>query len=156
MPAIALYEPDIPQNTGTLLRLGACLNLPIHIIEPAGFRLDDKALRRAGLDYWEHATMIRHSDWHAFETWRRHKNCRLILATTKTDTAYTDTTYQMNDILLAGRESAGVPDHVHTSTDISITIPMQENQRSINVALAIAMIAGEMLRQTDSWPVRSK
>ena len=155
MPAIALYEPDIPQNTGTLLRLGACLDMPIHIIEPAGFRLDDKALRRAGLDYWEHATMIRHADWQAFETWRKTEKRRLILATTKAERIYTDIIYQANDILLAGRESAGVPDDVHESIDERVIIPMRENQRSINIAIAIAMMAGEMLRQTDGWPARS-
>ena len=155
MPAIALFEPDIPQNTGTLLRLGACLDVPIHIIEPAGFRLDDKALRRAGLDYWEHATMIRHTDWYAFEAWRRQEKRRLILATTRAERIYTDITYQTNDIILAGRESAGVPDDIHQSVDERVIIPMREHQRSINVAIAIAMMTGEILRQTDSWPARS-
>jgi tRNA (cytidine/uridine-2'-O-)-methyltransferase len=144
---IALYQPDIAGNTGTILRLAACLGLGVDIIEPAGFPLSDKALKRAGMDYLEMAALTRHVDWHAFEEWRKARADRLVLLSTKATTAYTSFSFADGDILLFGRESAGVPDPVHQAADERLTIPMQGGARSINVALSVAMVAGEAIRQ---------
>ena len=146
---IALYQPDIPGNTGTILRLAACLALTVDIIEPAGFVLSDKNLKRAGMDYLASAVMVRHVNWERFDTWRREEGRRLILASTRAAVPYTRFDYRPDDILLFGRESAGVPDHVHDFADHRIIIPMVEGQRSINVAMSAAMITGEALRQTN-------
>ncbi len=154
MPEIALYQPDIPQNTGTILRLGACLGVPVHIIEPAGFALSDAALKWAGMDYLDRATLHRHVSWDRFEDWRRGENRRLILLTTAVDTAYADFSFQAGDVLLFGRESAGVPGAVHQAADTRLTIPMVGGARSLNVAVAIAMVIGEALRQTRADPGR--
>jgi len=144
---VALYQPDIAGNTGTILRFAACLGFGVDIIEPAGFPLSDRALKRAGMDYLEMAALTRHVDWHAFEEWRRANARRLVLLTTKAATAYTDFAFAGGDILLFGRESAGVPDPVHQAADARLTIPMQPGARSINVALSVAMVAGEAIRQ---------
>jgi tRNA (cytidine/uridine-2'-O-)-methyltransferase len=144
---IALYQPDIAGNTGTILRFAACLGLGVDIIEPAGFPLSDRALKRAGMDYLEMADLTRHVDWHAFEHWRGVEARRLVLLSTKATIAYTDFAFADRDILLFGRESAGVPDHVHDATDARLTIPMQPAMRSLNVALSVAMVAGEAIRQ---------
>ncbi|TPK03044.1 tRNA (cytidine(34)-2'-O)-methyltransferase [Mesorhizobium sp. B2-5-9] len=144
---IALYQPDIAGNTGTILRFAACLGLGVDIIEPAGFPLSDKALKRAGMDYLEMAALTRHVDWDAFEEWRKARADRLVLLSTKATTTYTDFSFTDRDILLFGRESAGVPDPVHQATDARLTIPMQPGARSINVALSVAMVAGEAVRQ---------
>ncbi len=152
---LALFEPDIPQNAGNLLRLGACLGVPVDIIEPCGFVLDDRRLRRAGLDYLEAAEMRRHGSWAAFEAWRRGAGARLVLLTTRAAPAYTEATFRADDILLVGRESAGVPEAVHASADLSVRIPMRPGMRSINVATAAAMVLGEALRQTRGFPERS-
>ncbi len=145
---IALYQPDIPGNTGTILRFAACMGLSVEIIEPAGFILSDKNLRRAGMDYIAAVTMTRHVNFEQFENWRRESGRRLVLASTKAAVPYADFDYRENDILLFGRESAGVPDQVHDSADARVLIPMADGQRSINVALSAAMITGEALRQT--------
>lgn len=147
MIRIALYQPDIPQNTGTLLRFGACLNVPVDIIGPAGFTLNDKALRRAGMDYLDQAAMTTHVSWSAFCDDPAVRRSRLVLLTTKSDVAYTSFTFRKNDILLLGRESAGVPDSVHEAVAERVTIPMQNGVRSLNMALAAAMVTGEALRQ---------
>ena len=144
---IALYQPDIAGNTGTILRLAACLGLGVDIIEPAGFPLSDKALKRAGMDYLEMAALTRHVDWNAFEEWRKAHAARLVLLSTKATTPYTSFRFTDGDILLFGRESAGVPDPVHQAADARLTIPMQGTARSINVALSVAMVAGEAIRQ---------
>ena len=144
---IALYQPDIAGNTGTILRFAACLGLGVDIIEPAGFPLSDRTLKRAGMDYLEVAALTRHVDWHAFEDWRKASARRLLLLSTKAATAYTDFAFSNGDILLFGRESAGVPDPVHEAADARLTIPMQPGTRSINVALSVAMVAGEAIRQ---------
>lgn len=144
---IALYQPDIAGNTGTILRLAACLGLGVDIIEPAGFPLSDKALKRAGMDYLEMAALTRHIDWNAFEGWRKEDGRRLVLLSTKATTPYTSFSFADGDILLFGRESAGVPDSVHQAADARLTIPMQGSARSINVALSVAMVAGEAIRQ---------
>ncbi|RUU41443.1 tRNA (cytidine(34)-2'-O)-methyltransferase [Mesorhizobium sp. M6A.T.Ce.TU.002.03.1.1] len=144
---IALYQPDIAGNTGTILRFAACLGLVVDIIEPAGFPLSDRALKRAGMDYLEMAALTRHVDWHAFENWRKDEARRLVLLSTKAATAYTDFVFADDDVLLFGRESAGVPDSVHEAADARLIIPMQGAARSINVALSVAMVAGEAIRQ---------
>ena len=146
--SIALYQPDIAGNTGTIMRLAACLGLPVEVIEPAGFDLSDRNLRRAGMDYLSMVALRRHLDWKQFEDWRQASGRRLVLASTKAAMRYTDFAYAPDDILLFGRESAGVPDNVHDSADARVLIPMQAGQRSINVAMSSAMIAGEALRQT--------
>jgi len=145
---IALYQPDIPQNTGTILRLCACLNVEAHIIEPAGFPVSDRHFRRAGMDYLDQVRITRHDAWSKFEQWRNDKGYRLILFTTKATVSYLDYRYEAADILLFGRESAGVPDDVAAAADARLAIPMQPGLRSINVAMAAAMAIGEALRQT--------
>lgn len=144
---IALYQPDIPQNTGTILRLCACLGLAAHIIEPAGFAVSDRQFRRAGMDYLDHLAWRRHDSWSAFEDWRAAQGHRLLLFTTKAATSYLDFSYKADDILLLGRESAGVPDTVAEVADARLRIPLRPGLRSLNVAIAAAMAAGEALRQ---------
>jgi tRNA (cytidine/uridine-2'-O-)-methyltransferase len=151
---VALYEPDIPQNTGTILRLCACLGIDAHIIEPAGFPTTDRAFRRAGMDYLDQVALTRHANWSAFEAWRSTDGGRLILFTTHASTSYLDHAYRPDDILLFGRESAGVPQSVHDAADGRFVIPMRPALRSINVALAAAMAVGEAMRQTAAGPPR--
>ncbi|MEM1045809.1 MAG: tRNA (cytidine(34)-2'-O)-methyltransferase [Pseudomonadota bacterium] len=155
MLRIGLYQPDIPQNTGTIVRLGACLGVAVDIIGPAGFAMTDKAFRRAGMDYLERATVTRHLSWEAFRASDPVRRRRLVLLTTQADLAYTDFTFHRDDTLLLGRESAGVPDTVHASVADRIRIPMQSGTRSLNVALACAMVLGEALRQTAGFPAHS-
>src|SRR5262245_17738935 len=145
---IALYEPDIPQNTGTILRLAACVGVEVHIIEPAGFPTSDRAFRRAGMDYLEQVRVVRHPTWEAFEDWRRRARARLLVFTTSASVSYLDHAFQPGDVLLFGRESAGVPEHVHRAADARLVIPMRAGLRSLNVAMACAMAVGEALRQT--------
>ena len=149
---IALFEPDIPQNTGTTLRLAACLGVEVHLIEPAGFPASDRAFRRAGMDYLDQVALTRHSSWPDFERWRRAQRLRLVLFTTKATLSYLDHRYEARDILLFGRESAGVPDHVHDAAEVRLRIPMRAKMRSINVAMTCAMAVGEALRQTGGSP----
>jgi len=148
---IALYEPDIPPNTGTVLRLCACLGMEAHIIEPAGFATSDRAFRRAGLDYLDAVVLIRHASWRDFAAWRRRDRLRLILFTTAASMSYLDYRFKVDDILLFGRETAGVPEQVHIDADARLVIPMQPGFRSLNVALAAAIAAGEALRQTGDF-----
>ena len=145
---IALYQPDIPQNTGTIVRLCACLGIEAHIIAPAGFPTSDRAFRRAGMDYLDAVVLVRHSSWQAFEVWRREGGHRLLLFTTAATSSYLDFRYRADDVLLFGRESAGVPADVHAAADARLRIPMRPGLRSLNVALAAALAAGEALRQT--------
>jgi tRNA (cytidine/uridine-2'-O-)-methyltransferase len=147
---VALFQPDIPQNTGTILRLCACLDVAAHIIEPAGFPVSDRHFRRAGMDYLDHVTIRRHDSWSKFEQWRRDGGYRLILFTTKASGSYLDYRYGADDVLLFGRESAGVPDEVATAADARLVIPIEPGLRSLNVAMASAMALGEALRQTRS------
>jgi tRNA (cytidine/uridine-2'-O-)-methyltransferase len=149
---IALYQPDIPQNTGTILRLAACMDVPVHIIKPAGFDASDRALRRAGLDYLDKARIRRHASFAAFEDWRREAGERLVLATTSGETVYTAFRFSRGDILMLGRESAGVPEAVRATCDARLAIPMAAGLRSLNVAVAAAMVLGEALRQTKGFP----
>ena len=145
---IALFQPDIPQNTGTILRLCACLDVEAHIIEPAGFPVSDRHFRRAGMDYLDQVTIVRHDSWPKFQQWRIENGLRLVLFTTKGARAYLDHRYADTDILLFGRESAGVPDDVAAAADARLVIPVQPGLRSLNVAMAAAMALGEALRQT--------
>lgn len=145
---IALYQPDIPQNTGTILRLCACLRVHAHIIEPAGFPVSDRHFRRAGMDYLDQVTISRHDSWSKFEEWRKASGQRLLLFSTKAARPYLDFRYDATDILLFGRESAGVPDQVVDATDERLIIPIASGMRSLNVAMSAAMALGEALRQT--------
>ena len=144
---IALYEPDIPQNTGNIFRLGACLGINIDIIEPTGYVFDDKRFKRSSMDYINHINYKRHLDWETFFNWSKKNNFRLILLTTKSDKIYYNYNFNNNDILIFGRESAGVPKKVHNIVDEKITIPMVKGLRSINVSSAVALVAGEACRQ---------
>lgn len=148
MVAIALYQPDIPQNTGAIMRMAACLGVPLHVIGPTGFDMSDRALRRAGMDYLDHVDLTRHTSWQAFRAAHAEQNPRLVLMTTKAEHNYTGFDFDRNDCLMFGRESAGVPDDVHDAADVRLTIPMINNLRSLNVAMAAAMVTGEALRQT--------
>jgi tRNA (cytidine/uridine-2'-O-)-methyltransferase len=148
----ALYEPDIPQNTGTIMRLGACLGVSVHIVGPAAFAANERAFRRAGLDYLDHVAIKDHASFDQFQAWRRAEKRRLVLLTTKADTTHLDFSYNETDILLCGRESAGVPDRVHEAADARIRVPMRQDLRSLNVAVSLAIVLGEALRQTGGFP----
>jgi tRNA (cytidine/uridine-2'-O-)-methyltransferase len=148
---IALFQPDIPQNTGTILRLCACLGLEAHIVEPAGFPVSDRAFRRAGMDYLDQVSIVRHESWHDFERWRRQEGLRLVLFTTQGAIPYLDHRFSTRDILVFGRESAGVPPEVHAAADARLLIPLRAGLRSLNVAMAVAIAAGEALRQTGGF-----
>jgi tRNA (cytidine/uridine-2'-O-)-methyltransferase len=146
---LVLYQPDIPQNAGTLLRLCACLGLAVDLIEPCGFVLDDRRLRRAGMDYLDGVDLVRHSSWQAYAA--AHKAGRLVLLTTQASTIYTDFAFAADDRLMVGRESGGAPPEVHEAADARLRIPMIQGLRSINVACAAAMVVGEAKRQL-GWP----
>jgi len=146
---LALFQPDIPQNLGAALRLGACLGVPLDVIEPCGFPLSDKAIRRAGMDYAERAEAVRHASWGDFLTTRQG---RILLFTTRAEFAFHQFEYRPSDILLFGRESAGAPDEVHDAADARLVIPLAPGARSLNVVTAAALALGEALRQTDGFP----
>ena len=147
---LALFEPDIPQNAGAILRLGACLGVAVDIIEPCGFLLDDRRLRRAGLDYVSRATLVRHASWAHYLA--AHATGRLVLLTTAGDVPYHRFAFRQDDTLLLGRESAGVPDAVHRDVAARLRVPMLPGLRALNVALAAAIVLGEALRQTGTLP----
>jgi tRNA (cytidine/uridine-2'-O-)-methyltransferase len=147
---VALFQPDIPQNTGTILRLCACLDVTAHIIEPAGFPVSDRHFRRAGMDYLDQVSVVRHDSWSTFEHWRKDAGSRLILFTTRSSTSYLDYRFGAADILLFGRESAGVPEDVFVAADARLVIPIMPGLRSMNVAMAAAMALGEARRQLGS------
>lgn len=152
---LALFQPDIPQNTGTMLRLGACVDVALDIIEPCGFVFSEKALKRAGMDYLDLVSYRRHDSWANFLQYRQ-EHCeeygRIVLLTTHSNEPYYDFKFEENDILLLGRESAGVPEEVHQTVDARLLIPMNEKARSINVAVSAVMVLGEALRQTNGFP----
>jgi tRNA (cytidine/uridine-2'-O-)-methyltransferase len=152
MIRIVLFQPDIAQNTGTLLRLAACLGLTVDIVEPAGFPVSDKSFRRSGMDYLDHVAWKRHDDFAAFEGWRVAEGRRLVLMTTRAALPYPAFAFRAGDVVMAGRESAGVPDEVHAAADARILIPMRPGLRSLNVAVSVAMVAGEALRQLGAFP----
>lgn len=151
---LALFEPDIPPNLGTILRLGACLETPVHVIEPCGFPFSVQAIRRSAMDYLEHAEIHRHDSWQHFQAERQDGRLpgRLVLMTTKAAIPYTDFRFSPDDILLFGRESKGAPDYVHAAADARLLIPIRSGLRSINVATAAAIVLGEALRQCDAFP----
>ncbi len=146
---LALYQPDIPQNTGAILRLGACLGVAVDIIEPCGFVLDDRRLRRVGMDYLDKVAVRRHRSWAAF---RGAAAGRLILLTTRSTCLHTGFAFAADDVLLLGRETAGVPDSVHEAADARLRVPMRPGLRSLNLALAAAIVLAEALRQTNGFP----
>jgi tRNA (cytidine/uridine-2'-O-)-methyltransferase len=148
---LALYQPDIANNAGTLIRLGACLGFTVHIIHPAGFPVSAKTLARAGLDYVDHAAVREHASFEQFEAWRVEAARRLLLLTTKATTSVYDAEYRAGDVLMVGRESAGVPDGVAERADLRLRIPMRPGMRSINVAVSAAMVMGEAMRQVDGF-----
>jgi tRNA (cytidine/uridine-2'-O-)-methyltransferase len=146
---LALFEPDIPQNLGAFIRLSACLGVPLDVIEPCGFPVDDKRIRRAAMDYYDLAAIRRHASWNAFQ--RERKPGRLVLLTTAGATRFPEASFHTDDTLLLGRESAGVPAEVHAAADLRLRIPLQKSLRSLNVATAAAMVLGEALRQTNGY-----
>lgn len=148
---LALYQPDIPQNTGTLLRLGACLNMRVHIVHPTGFLFSQKNFRRAAMDYADHVHMQEHDSFEAFDEWRKAAGRRLVLLSTKAENSVYEFSFSSNDILLLGRESAGVPEQVTGLCDARLRIPMARDMRSMNVAIAAALAIGEAKRQTDGF-----
>lgn len=150
-PRVALYQPDIAQNTGAILRLCACLNTTLHIIMPAGFDISDRALKRVALDYLPHARWTAHESFASFERWRHSEGARLVLLTTRGETSYLAFRFEPGDILLLGRESAGVPEDVHNTADARIRVPMREELRSMNIAVAAALVLGEAMRQTGAF-----
>jgi tRNA (cytidine/uridine-2'-O-)-methyltransferase len=147
---LALYQPDIPQNTGTILRMCACLGVPVDVIGPSGFDMSDRALRRAGLDYLDHVVIARHVDWAAFLA--AAGTARLLLVTSHGTQAYTRFAFHPGDIILMGRESSGAPAHVHAAATARLRIPMQSGLRSLNLAVAAGMVLAEALRQTELFP----
>ena len=148
---LVLFQPDIPQNTGTLFRLAACLGVPVDVIEPCGFVLGDRQLRRAGMDYLDRLDMRRHGSWETYQEERQGRPGRLVLLTTRAETSYTAFRFAPDDALMVGRESAGVPDAVHAAADARVKVPMVEGLRSLNVAVAGAMVLGEALGQTGAF-----
>ncbi|WP_424982702.1 tRNA (cytidine(34)-2'-O)-methyltransferase [Maritalea sp. S77] len=149
--SLALYQPDIPQNAGTLMRLGACLNIEVHLIHPTGFLFSQKAFRRAGMDYLDRVDLKEHNSFEAFNAWRQVQEKRLVLLTTKSSERHADAKFTSDDILMVGRESAGVPDQVADASDLNVRIPMRQDTRSLNVAIAGAIVLSEAARQTNLW-----
>ena len=148
---VALYQPDIAQNTGTILRLAACLNVAVDIIEPAGFDISSRALKRAALDYYGKADVMRHGTFADFKREAEKAGRRLVLLTTRSDISYHNIVFGKSDTILAGRESAGVPEDVHAAANLRIRIPMHPDLRSLNVAVSLAIVLGEALRQTGGF-----
>lgn len=153
---LALLQPDIPQNAGTMLRMAACLRVDVDIVEPAGFPTSDRAFRRAGLDYLDHVNIARHASFAAFDDVRRAEGRRLVLLTTKAESSHLAAEFRHDDVLMVGRESAGAPDYVHEAAELRVAIPMRADLRSLNVAVAAAIVLGEALRQTDGFPAFAK
>ena len=151
---VALFQPDIPQNTGNIFRLAACLEIPVDIIEPTGFLFDDAKLKRSMMDYIQKLKYKRHTDWDSFLIWVKESNFRLILLTTKSNKPYCEYKFQLNDILLFGQESSGVPNNIHKIVDERLTIPMVSGLRSINISSSVAMVAGEACRQLGLFHIK--
>lgn len=146
---LALHQPDMAGNVGTILRLAACFGVPVDIIEPCGFPFSDRALRRAGLDYAAHAELCRHADWEAF---RAARPGRIVLLTTRAEQRFHDARFLKDDILLLGSEGSGVPPAIHATADLSLRIPLLPGYRSLNVAVAAGIALAEALRQTGGLP----
>ena len=149
---IALYQPDIPQNTGAMLRTAACLGVAVDVIGPCGFVFSDKALRRVGMDYADRAHLTRHGSWEAFLALERIAGSRLVLLTTRAEVPYFDFRFRGDDVLVMGRESAGVPEAVAAAVDARLRVPLAPGMRSLNVVVAAAVVLGEALRQTEAFP----
>lgn len=156
MIRLAIYQPDIPQNTGTMLRLAACVGVGVDIVEPAAFPVSDRAFRRAGMDYLDAVAIDRHVDFAAFDRARRADQRRLVLLTTRGSVSHVDHIFAPDDVIMVGRESAGVPDCVHAAADCAVRVPMRRDLRSLNVAVAAAMVLGEALRQTGAFHIASE
>lgn len=152
MPSLVLYQPDIPQNLGAILRIGACFSMGVHVVEPCGFPLDDKRMKRSGMDYVEQAVFHRHASWEAFLSRRDRQPGRLVLLTTRASESYHGFSFQADDYLLFGRESSGVPEEIHTHADARLRIPMADGARSLNVAVSAGILAAESLRQLQRLP----
>jgi tRNA (cytidine/uridine-2'-O-)-methyltransferase len=150
--SLALFQPEIPANTGTLMRLSACLNVPLHVIGPTGFSMDDRALRRAGMDYRDKALTHVHVDFDAFCTANAWTAPRLVLMTTKASMTYTEFSFQKSDMIVMGRETAGAPEWLHERADARLIIPMAVGARSLNMAVSAGLVVGEALRQTNDFP----
>lgn len=148
---LALYQPDIPPNTGTMMRLAACLGVGVDIIEPAGFPWSDRTFRRAGLDYLDHVEIVRHADFAGFDVARKAAGRRLVVLSRNGDTPHTALAFRSDDVLLVGRETSGVPDSVLAAAEARVRIPMRAGLRSLNVAVAAAIVLGEALRQTGAF-----
>lgn len=144
---LVLYQPDIPQNLGAMLRLSACLGAHIHVVEPCGFPLSDQKLKRAGMDYIQHAQLTRHIDWEDFLKYKTKREGRMFLLETDGDTRYTDVKYQQNDYIVLGRESAGTPRELYAQMEKVIVIPMRKGVRSLNVAMSAGILTAEACRQ---------
>ncbi|KRE02225.1 tRNA methyltransferase [Bosea sp. Root381] len=156
MPRLALYQPDIPQNAGTMIRMAACLGIAVDIVEPAAFDVSVRNFRRSGMDYIERAAVSRHDSFAAFEAWRRTAGHRLILAETDGPVRHLDFAFLPGDIVMVGRESAGVGAEVYAAADAAVHVPMRPGLRSLNVALAAAMVIGEALRQVNGYPAEGE
>jgi tRNA (cytidine/uridine-2'-O-)-methyltransferase len=148
---LALFQPDIPQNAGTMMRMAACFSIPVDLIEPAGFPTGDRSFRRAGMDYLDAVDLVRHPSWAAFDAWRKQEGHRLVLLTTRAETSHVEASFAPGDILMVGRESAGVPQQVHDAADLRLRIPMREALRSLNVAISAAIVLGEAMRQLEGF-----
>lgn len=148
MPHIVLYQPDFAHNLGSIMRLAVCFGVPLHVIEPCGFPLDDKRIRERSLDYGVHVDMHRHASWDAFDAYRRPMGGRLVLATTKGAVSLYNFTFSQDDWLIFGRESSGVPEFIHTRVNARVTIPVSNFGRSFNVVTSVAVMLSEGLRQT--------
>ena len=153
-PNIALYQPDMPQNCGAIMRLCACFGVPLDLIEPFGFVWDEARVRRVAMDYIQHVNLTRHSNWQNFR--QAHAGRRLVLLTTKGATPYHQVAYRPDDILLLGRESAGVPEDVHAQVDARVVIPLQNGMRSLNVGMSAAIVLSEALRQNNTRQIQMK
>ncbi|PZO02152.1 MAG: tRNA methyltransferase [Hyphomicrobiales bacterium] len=156
MLRLALYQPDIPQNAGTMIRMAACLGIAVDIVEPAAFDVSDRHFRRSGMDYLDRAAVMRHDSFAAFDAWRKADHRRLILVETDGTRAHVDFAFAADDVLMVGRESAGVSPDVYAVADAVVQIPMRTGLRSLNVALAAAMVMGEALRQVDGFAGREE
>jgi tRNA (cytidine/uridine-2'-O-)-methyltransferase len=150
-PALALFRPDRPHNLGAALRLGACLAVPVHVVEPCGFPLSDRRIREAGLDYLERVSWRRHADYASFDAMRKARGSRLILLTTRAELGHCNADYRPGDTLLVGQEGSGAPDWLHAAADLRVRVPMRAGIRSLNLVIAAAIVLGEALRQTGGF-----
>ena len=152
---LALFEPDIAQNTGTILRMAACLGVAVDVIEPLGFVFSDRRLKRAGMDYLDRVELVRHASWDDFRAARATAGGRLVALAARAETRYVDFAFRADDVILMGRETAGLPGAVEAAAQARLRIPMVTGNRSLNVAIAAALVVGEALRQTGTFPTET-